>query len=75
MSRQYFLFHSVKTDKGTVSLKEEPFFHIEVVSGKTRLMLPVEALSAGRLIDGLTVTERKLIRKMLGGIIAENGEV
>lgn len=76
VSRQYFLFHSVKTDRGTVSLKEEPFFHIEVVSGKTHLMLPVEALlSAGRLIDGLTVTERKLIRKMLGGIIAENGEV
>ena len=32
-------------------------------------MLPVEALlSAEKLIDGLIVTERKLIRKMLGGI-------
>jgi len=76
VSRQYFLFHSVKTDRGTVSLKDKPFFHTEVISGNTRLMLPVEALlSAGRLIDGLTVTERRLIKEMLGGIIAENGEV
>jgi len=69
--RQYFLFRTVKTDRGTVSLKEEPFLHVEVVSGKTRLMLPVETLmNAGRLIDGLTPVERKFVRKLLGGIIA-----
>ena len=75
VSRQYFLFRNVKTDRGAVSLKEEPFFHVEVISGNTRLMLPVEVLlKAGRFLDGLTQAERRLIRKMLGGIIVE-GEV
>lgn len=72
-SKQYFLFHSIQTDRGTVSLKEKPFLHIEIAFGKTRLMLPVEILvNTGRLIDGLTPVERRLIKEMLGGIIANN---
>ena len=75
VSKQRYLFKSVRTDRGAVNLKEEPFLHIEVISGETRLMLPVEVLlKAGRLLDGLTQTERKLIKKMLGGII-EGSEV
>ena len=72
-SKQYFLFRSIQTDRGTVSLKEKPFLHIEIAFGKTRLMLPVEILvNAGRLIDDLTPVERKFVRKILGGIIANS---
>ncbi len=66
--KQYFLFKSVRTDRGRISLKEEPFPHLEVVYGKTCLMFPLEELiKAKRMIDGLTLSERKIIKKMFCG--------
>jgi hypothetical protein len=75
VDRQYFLFLTIKTDRGTISIKAGPFLHIEVASGDTKLMLPLEVMrEAGRLIDGLSASEKSIIKKMLGGMIANENK-
>jgi len=64
--KQYFLFSTVKIGESTLSIVHDPFPHIEVVKGETRIMFPVKYLrDAKRLIEGLTPSERAIIKKMM----------
>ena len=64
--RQLPLFTSVKLDRSTVRLKSIPFPHIEIRSDRGCIMLPVkELLRAKRLIDGLSLAEKRAVMELL----------
>ncbi len=74
MGQQLFLFRRVNLGKTTISFLEKPFPHIRVENARGSLMLPIEELlRAGRMIDGLTPLERKLIRKIVSGLTFKTG--
>ncbi len=64
--KQLPLFKSYKTENSVVSLKTDPFPHIEINYDRYKLMLPVNELrTAKRFLEGLSRDEKKAISKLI----------